>query len=77
MVGKIYRETGTRVRTNVFLRHLNVAVPARDEKRIEIIVSGLPIYDGSQLGIDVTMRSPVHADDSHKTVADLGDDVTA
>ena len=71
------QEASARVRTNVFLRDLNVAVPPGDERRIEVIVSGLPVYGGSQLAIDITMRSPLHADGSHKTAADWEDGATA
>ena len=77
MVAQVCREAGARVRTNVFLRDLNVAVPPGDERRIEVIASGLPVYGGSQLAIDITMRSPLHANGSHKTAADWEDGATA
>ena len=46
-----------RVRTDVMLRDLNLAALATDERRIEVIASGLPVYGGAQLAIDVTLRS--------------------
>ena len=47
-----------------------MAVPHRDERRIEVIAIGLPVYGGSQLVSDVTTRSPLRADGSHKSAAD-------
>ena len=38
-------------------------------KYIEIIESDLPICDGAQLALDITMTSAFHADCSHKTAA--------
>ena len=58
-VAQICREAGARVRTNVRLADLNVAVSSRDERRLEIIASGLPAYGGAQLAVDVTLRSPL------------------
>ncbi len=60
-VAQICREAGARVRTNVRLRDLNVAVPASDERRIEVVASGLPAFGGAQLAVDVTARSPLTA----------------
>ena len=42
---------------NAKLRDLNVAVRATDERQIEVIASGLPVYGGAQLAVDVTLRS--------------------
>ena len=39
--------------------------------------SGLPVYGGSQLAIDITIRSPLQADGSNKTAADWEDGATA
>ncbi len=57
VVAQICREAGARVRTDVMLRDLNLAALATDERRIEVIASGLPVYGGAQLAIDVTLRS--------------------
>ena len=56
-VAQICREAGGRVKTNVMLRDMNIAVPAADERRLEVLVSGLPVFGGSQLAVDVTLRS--------------------
>ena len=54
-----------------------MAVPPGDERRIEVIASGLPVCGGSQLAIEITVRCPPHADSSHKAAADWEDGVTA
>ena len=58
-VARICREAGARVQTNVALTDLNVAVPASDERRIEVLAAGLPCFGGAQLAVDVTLRSPL------------------
>ena len=40
---------------------MNVAVPAADEKAIEVLASGLPLLPGAQLVVDVTVRSALTA----------------
>ena len=35
---------------------MNLAVPAGDQRAIEVLASGLPLYHGAQLAIDVTVR---------------------
>ena len=54
---RICREAGARIRTNAFLRDMNVGVEANDQRRIEILASGLPLFHGAQLAIDVTLRN--------------------
>ena len=53
------REAGARVRFNVFLRDMNVGVPVGDARRIEVLAQDLPCFGGSQLAVDVTLRSAV------------------
>ena len=77
MVAQICREAGARVRPNVLLRDLNLAVDSADERRIEVIASGLPVFGGSQLAIDVTLRSPLRRDGSHSADADWLDGAAA
>ena len=43
--------------TNASSWDLNLTVRASDERRIEVIASGLPVFGGAQLAIDVTVRS--------------------
>ena len=44
---------------NAKLRDMNVEVRADDERAIEVLASGLPIHQGAQLAVDVTLRSPL------------------
>ena len=57
VTARICREAGARVQTNVFLRNLNLNIPASDDRRVEVVASGLPCYHGAQLAIDVTLYS--------------------
>ena len=54
---RICREAGVRVRQDQLLRDLNVAVPAGDTRKIEVIANGLPLWGGKQLAIDTTVVS--------------------
>ena len=55
-VARVCREAGGRVRMNVRLTDMNVAVAAEDEREVEILVSGLPCFGGAQSAIDATLR---------------------
>ena len=57
------REAGGRVSTNVFVRDLDLAAfNALDNRRVEVIVDGLPLWHGAQLAIDTTFVSPLRGD---------------
>ena len=45
------------MRINCLLGEMNVAVRAEDERRIEVLASGLPLFHGAQLAVDITFRS--------------------
>ena len=48
---------------NQFLRNMNVpGIHPNDGRRLEVVVNGLPLYHGMQIGIDATIVSPVRAD---------------
>ena len=49
-LARICREAGALVRCNTKLRDMNVAVPAADERAIEVLASGLPPVPGSAVG---------------------------
>ena len=49
------------VRTNVMLRDMNITVSARDEWKVEVLASGLPLNNGAQLAVDVTLPSALKA----------------
>ena len=58
-LARVFREAGARVRFHVFLRDMNVGVPVGDARRIEVLAKDLPCFGGSQLAVDVTLRSAV------------------
>ena len=51
------REAGAAVRPNVKLRDMNVLVRADDERCIEVLASGLPLFHGAQLAVDISLRA--------------------
>ena len=61
-VARICREAGARVSANVFLRDLDLPIGAMDQRRIEVIAEGLPVFHGAQLAINATLVSPLRAD---------------
>lgn len=76
-VAQICREAGARVRQNVLVRDLNVAVLAGDERRLEVVCSGVPVMGGSQLAIDVTLRSVLTRDGEPRPRSDWDNGVIA
>ena len=52
--------------TNVLIRDLDIALPEQvDERHIEVIVDGLPLFHGAQLAIDTTLVSPLTGTEWH------------
>ena len=62
IVAKICREAGARVRENVRIADMNVDTNAGDNRRIEVVASGLTCRSGRQLAVDVAVRSVLAAD---------------
>ena len=56
---RVCREAGAAVATNVLVRDLNLQAARQDERRIEVIANGLPLWGGSQLAVDTTLVSPL------------------
>ena len=56
MLARVFRKSGARVRFNAFLKDMNVGVSATDD-RIEVLAQDFPCFGGSQLAMDVTLRS--------------------
>ena len=56
-LARVCREAGATVRHNVKLRDMNVAVRGDDERGIEVLATGLPLFQGAQLAVDITLRS--------------------
>ena len=49
-----------RVVTNAALRELNLeGVPPGDERRLEVVANGLPLWHGAQVAVDATLVAPV------------------
>ena len=46
-LARVCREAGASVRCNTKLRDMNVAVSAMDERSIEVLASGLPLFHGA------------------------------
>ncbi len=72
-VAQMCREAGARVQSNVKLRDLNIAVRASDLREIEVIASGLPIFGGAQLAVDVTLRCVLGRDGQPRPQSDWKD----
>ena len=53
------QEAGARVQTNVLLRDMNLDVPVTDGRQIEVVATGLPIWNGAQVAVDTTLVSPL------------------
>ena len=62
-VARVCREAGGRVTTNVRVQDLDIPPGAApDNRRLEVVVDGLPLFHGAQLAVDATMVSPVRRD---------------
>ena len=68
---QVLREAGANVRFNCLLREMNVAVRAEDERRIEVLASGLPLFDGAQLAVD-TLRSALTSNGAEAGICPSG-----
>ena len=57
---RVCREAGARVTTNTRLSDLNVDhITRHDDRKIEDIANGLPLWGGAQLAVDTTLVSPL------------------
>ena len=56
------REAGATVRYNAKLRDMDLAVSANDDRAIEVLATGLPLYFGAQLAVDITLRCALASD---------------
>ena len=55
-LARVCREAGATVRCNCKLRDMDIAVPANDERAVEVLAAGLPLHHGAQLAVDITLR---------------------
>ena len=60
-LARVCREAGATVRCNCKLRDMDIAVPANDERAVEVLAAGLPLHHGAQLAVDITLRSVLTA----------------
>ena len=58
-IARVCREAGARVARHVKFADMNLDVPVADERRIEVVANGLPLWHGSQLALDATIVSPL------------------
>jgi len=58
-VARMTREAGAHVGWNMMLRDMNLDTIITDERRIEIVANGFPIWHGAQVAIDTSLVSPV------------------
>ena len=61
-LARVCREAGATVRYNAKLRDMDLAVSANDDKAKEVLATGLPLYSGAQLTVDVTLRCALASD---------------
>ena len=54
-----------RVSVNVRVADFDLLPPGRiDDRKIEVVADGLPLFHGAQLAVDATLVSPVRGDGS-------------
>ena len=63
---QVCREGGARVSTNIFLQDLDLDLKhvSMDGRRVEVVAEGLSLFGGSQLALDATLVSALHANGS-------------
>ena len=55
-LARVCREASGRVATNLFVRNMDLGVTrAGDNRRLEVVVDGLPLFGGAQLAVDTTL----------------------
>ena len=73
---RICREAGGRVTTNVLVRELDlIGIHPADERRLEVVVDGLPLHAGVQLAIDTTLVGALRGDATARRGAAVTDGV--
>ena len=73
---RIRREAGARAVENVYLRDMAIpGIALTDDRRLEVMATGLPLFRGVPLGLDTTMTSPLHADGRPWPKADVDEEV--
>ena len=70
-VARVCREAVAAVARNVRVADMNIDVPVVDDRRIEVVANGLPLWHGAQLAVDATSVSPVTRTGEPQTRADV------
>ena len=71
---RVCREAGGRVRTNAFVRDMNIGAPRPDDgRRLEVLVNNLPLYNGAQLAVDTTLVCALRSNGDARPRADTVD----
>ena len=58
-MARVCQEAEAHVVRNVRLAGMNLDVPVQDERRVEVVANGLPLWHGAHLAVDATIVSPV------------------
>ena len=62
---RVCREAGARVSLDVRVQDMDLARPdALDNRRLEVVADGLPLFQGAQLAVDTTAVSVLRRDGS-------------
>ena len=62
------------MRTNVFVRDMDVGVLRPDDgRRVEVLAAGLPFFNGAQLAVDTTLVCALRRDGTPRAGADTRD----
>ena len=56
-LARVCREAGATGRASVKVRDMNISVSAMNKRAIEVLAMGLPLHQGAQLAIDITLSS--------------------
>ena len=76
MWARVCREAGARVLQNCLLKDFKLeGLIKDDERRIEAIATGLPLFGGTQLAVDAILGSAIKADGSPQSQAAKKDGV--
>ena len=60
---RVCREAGGRVSTNIRIQDMDIMAPnLLDDRRVEVLADGLPLFHGQQLAIDTTLVSALGRD---------------
>ena len=59
----------------MLVRDMDLDVPVTDNRRLEVVVDGLPLRGGAQLAVDTTLVCALHADGTPRRGAAASDGV--